>query len=128
MINLDYKTALKFLQDAIEERGEDFVYLPEGDACLYVHDNRDGTGSIPGCIVGLALNKAGIDLELLRRFDIDGGTTANQVLSNLETSEELTVLDASTYTLYNIVQRRQDSGHTWGESLKYAKAIVEQEK
>ena len=120
-VSINARQALDLLEEVVEGN-EDFVYTPpapEGNAdCAYVH--RDSEGSlVPGCIVGHALHRAGVDLwkfAPIEGLQIDGdvdGTPATDVLGVDATPEAVYVLAAA--------QSVQDGGRPWGEALEAAR-------
>lgn len=115
MITIDLARARELINECIDDRGEDYVYeKPSGSSvCLYVHHYEEGVSSA-GCIVGMALNKAGIPLD-----EIDTQMNASHLLRLLEDNEMLEVSNnAVEYLQY--VQDRQDKGATWADARAYA--------
>lgn len=127
-IKIDIDDAIKLVNDAIAERGEDYVYpREEGRDCLYVHDEiawdpneeryvpTDGP-AVPGCLVGLVLNKAGVSLERLQRHE---GSDAEAVIEWLEADKVLEAAPKVNQFLYQ-AQFQQDIGKTWAEARSIA--------
>ncbi len=121
----------KFLVDqAIEQRGEDYLYKKEGDdeyaECLYVHNVHEWddelcgmveTGEkVAGCLVGLALHKGGVPLEVLERHE---GSGAHELCQYLNLTGHVEASDDAKEYLFR-VQRSQDHGKTWGEARSLA--------
>lgn len=136
-VELSYERAMALVNQAIEERGEDYVnpkYLPgtsnstgwvdseswvqaeestnEG-ACKYV---INGT---PSCIVGYVLHHAGIPVETMEEFD-QLSSLAGAVMSRLE-YRGLLKLEGSAYALLSQLQAFQDDGKPWGLALERAR-------
>lgn len=135
MIQIDLPRAKELLQQCVEERGADYVYTnPIGNRnpCLYVHGTEfankfmgdsqcasnvekiEKSEPTPGCIVGLALYKAGVSLENL---DSDG--TAYGLILRLVEKEIISVSDGAG-KFFRLVQRKQDTGMPWGQALDNA--------
>lgn len=113
------------LKAALDSKGEHYVYPrqgdPEGDAheaplpglhpwgsrCLYVH--QEAEDEVPGCIVGQVLHHLGVSLEDLKKVE---GDNALAVLRRLR------VNSGGYGSLLVEIQRRQDDGLSWGESIR----------
>lgn len=108
---------VKAMRDAVQERGPDFVY-PQGEPgwgrydewteeysaeCLYVRDDADE----PACLIGTALHKAGVPLELLRAHEGKNGKYVVQVYGLPERVAKAAYL----------AQAEQDTCSTWGAAL-----------
>jgi hypothetical protein len=128
MIELTEENVLDALEKAVEEKGEDFIYVNnEGHSsrnkfgetaaimCHYVHYD-DGT-PIAGCIAGNVLNRLGVSLDALSDYETQPIKT---VLINLTDAEEVT-FDSKVSLLLSNAQCAQDGGQTWGDALKAAK-------
>lgn len=107
------EAAMDALRDAVAEKGAEYVY-PEnekiGISCSYVWDGR------PSCIVGNALHRLGVSLDILGRFEM---TTAASVLDSLR-YRKILVVDTETRQAYDEAQTAQDDGRPWGEALAAA--------
>lgn len=129
-IKLDIVTAVKLINDAIEERGEDYVYPKEpGRDCLYVHTDPVwdpdeeryvySEGTTPGCLVGLAFAKAGVPLEEFAPFE---GSDAEALIDGFEAEGIVTDVDPKAKNLLYRAQFLQDGGSSWGQARKAAYA------
>ena len=131
-IKIDFARAQELVNLAIAQRGEDYLYnnphrdsyysdeynpreyadpaTPEnfsgGPACLYVHKKRTGELEA-GCLVGLALNIAGVPLEEFDQHNHDGASEWIYQSKTVEATEK-----AQSFLLE--VQQRQDQGLSWG--------------
>ncbi len=109
------------LAAAVAEKGSDYRY-PEGNMrvhpgtnspmCSYVTHGRTD------CIIGNALHRLGVSIEVLLAFE---GKGADQVIRAVVTSPVPTlVLDGA-----DEAQSAQDTGGTWDEALQAYDAIVQ---
>src|SRR5690606_11144116 len=118
-VSINARQALDLLEEVVEGN-ESFVYTtPEVRAdCAYVHEDEEGN-LVPGCIVGHALHRAGVDLWKFAPIegrqisgDVDG-TPAIDVLGVEAAPGAVDVLQAA--------QSVQDVDGTWGEALEAAR-------
>jgi hypothetical protein len=111
MIELTLEKAIELVEQAIADRGEDYVYeRPEDvEECQYVH------GDEPGCIVGYILHAAGVDLGTLHDNE---GIWASFVTNNLAMQNVLAA-DYGVACFLDSIQGEQDRGKTWGQALAY---------
>lgn len=102
----------KLLSQAVALKGKDY----KDGVCL----NVDGTGDdlAPGCIVGTALNFGGIDLPTLARYD---GSILGSTARALK-REGLATFTPRALVMLDKAQGEQDTGSTWGEAAKQARA------
>lgn len=115
MKHLTYELAKELVQEAIAERGEDFVYTPpEGvDDCMYVHDDE------PGCIVGhVLISGLGLASTLLESIE---GQDASHALS-LAVRHGIIIYDDDAEIYLLNLQAFQDSGDSWGKADRLARA------
>lgn len=137
MIRLDLAEAKRLVREAVAERGEDYVYVkpplkPCGaenfGSCYYVHatdmwpegDDERPVEATPGCLVGVVLHRAGVQLSTLQDHDDDGfGATDAQGLVNGLAG---TVLDTTPQVANYLreVQICQDRGQPWGVAMRTA--------
>lgn len=113
-IVIDADEAERLLKAAVKERGEGYVYQPtmdSGGSCLYVHQDERGN-DVPGCLIGLALNKAGLPLDTLKAHNWVSIRTLSKSLPIEITSQALDVL--------TMAQMRQDQRRPWGEAVSRA--------
>jgi hypothetical protein len=139
-ITITEAKAIELLREVVEGH-EDYVYQkPEGvKVCVYTGRNNE-----PSCIVGHALAKAGVPLEVLHAIDFGGAVYVNhwdkdeperttdegEELPNgtgINDSEVLYWLgkndvhiDARARGIFAAAQREQDSGTTWGGAFARA--------
>jgi hypothetical protein len=118
MIELTHSLIDTYLDEAVAEFGEDYVYSRGGSgSCNYV---RNGA---PSCLVGQVLAKAGVPLERLKRADeghFDNGVPADDLLVELRQEGVLTC-DSEVVSLLSEVQWRQDEGTSWGSVVRFAR-------
>ena len=126
MINIDYNTALSALNDAVAEKGVDFVYKKTetledefgGDSytvCAYLHHDEDGNLTVPGCIVGNVMVRLGVPATAL--VSVNTGTDARSMLRFL-TAEGYITYTGKAAGLLSRVQGIQDGGiKSWSEAV-----------
>lgn len=103
--------ALRLLKNAVERRGDDYVYPPaqRGDNCVYFASNGK-----PGCIVGdILANDFGVKYKDAKPWN-DGGI--EDMLTGLGID-----FNVSGYNALRVAQTTQDSGKTWGTALREAR-------
>lgn len=130
MLYLDFEKAQQLVNEAIAEKGEDYVYEKEGDSCHYVHgidevwdsfeENyvRSFDNATTGCLVGHALKLGGVPLEAMGtgyRNDSD----ADSLLRKLEDADFVSVMGKAKWYLTNL-QQSQDLGTPWGIAAEAA--------
>lgn len=130
MLNLDLKKAQELVAECIAEKGEDYVYKKEGSSCKYVHDvdstyNPDDDSftdsfdnATPGCIVGSALHKGGIPLDVMGYSNINDSGSID-LLQGLARRHLITFTEDADAFLAN-AQSSQDGGAPWGRSAEAA--------
>lgn len=125
-IDINRARAIELLKEAVAERGETYVYeVPNaGDidqSCLYV-DTEEGA---PSCGVGLALNRAGVELTLLQKLDAPPCGTG---IDSFEAADILYSagfdISPDAYKVFGVFQDLQDKGVTWGQSLAQAESAT----
>ncbi len=107
IINLAY--ARELLAQAVQTKGEDFVYNPGREFKCYYTPQPCGTNPSAvdtGCLVGVALTLGGIDVSSF-------GDVAITCVDNAGLTEE-----AADYLAW--AQDAQDTGATWGQALREA--------
>lgn len=117
MLYLNFETAVRLIEEAIELKGADYVYEPVSiepgvSTCMYMQDGE------PGCIVGHALHSQGIDLSLHE------GILAGATLRALQSGGLLTVTNKAASFL-EWVQIYQDDSMPWGQALQEALEVVD---
>lgn len=113
-IDLSMESITAALTAAVAEKGEDFVYQPQGATygrltCAYVHDEDQ-----PGCIFGNALMRLGVDPEWLKGYDFGKGGYAMSIDKVLK---DLGVQDTDVLNRAKNAQCQQDDGKDWGTAL-----------
>jgi hypothetical protein len=128
MKHMTYGEVLAILNQAVAERGADWVY-PDHVDCVTCRDQEpcdwhcsEGCRYFtydkqPCCIVGYFIDKA-IDTSQLDVTTFEGEHASN-TLATLERWEELS-LDERTMELLILAQAHQDSYKTWGDSVSLA--------
>src|SRR5437899_947676 len=133
MIHIDLEKATWLLDQCVKQRGEDYVH--PNDQCRYVDDAShlqwiDETGGYitvktpdeakPGCMVGLALIKAGVPMSAFLELDIND-SAAQKALGRLSKEGYLTITNLAE-DLFEIAQDYQDRKAPWGVAFEKAKA------
>lgn len=122
MIELTLEETKRLLNEAVEERGAEYVYpnaTKDGDStCRYVHYQPDG--DTPGCIVGWVLHKAGIPLPELSKSEGENAVAAVRRLG----INGLLRTDPEVSTLLRKVQGWQDHAASWGKAVEKGLANV----
>jgi hypothetical protein len=121
---IDMKRALELLEQVVEKFGPETTYEdidPGYGDCQYVGD--DGK---PRCLVGQALAKAGFEFPLNPHY-MSGGTLNKYVNDGAyyyltEYADEYVTHLAKT--VFEVAQRAQDIGMTWGGALAAARERV----
>lgn len=116
---ITYEQALERVRPLVEANPE-FIYTPEGGsglsaagACTYFHS--DGK---PGCLVGQAFP------EELAAVGVDPDSGRNTEGIFVLIREGLFSATPKAAEFLTALQRRQDTGSTWGDALAYAVAAV----
>ena len=119
----DAATALRLLREAVEERGSDFKYYArygKQAGCDYtaVPSNDDPLATDrpiePACIIGVALFKAGWDLQRLNGLAGD----INELVD-----DDVLACTPLARAMWEQAQYLQDQDSTWGEALESATEI-----
>ena len=95
----------------------DYVYERPADGCVYEVDGK------PSCLVGHAMFRLGMPLDLIRRCDSAGAIehVLDEVCGEFDESGD----DERVYrTLLGWAQGAQDSGKPWGEAVSEAERFV----
>jgi hypothetical protein len=115
---IDMIQAVDLLEQCVVERGFDYMYPPswtvrgEYSTCLYARDGK------PDCIIGLALAKSGMPVEVLQ-------TLGGNRLAGLYSAHRLPIdLTLGALAVLSTAQRVQDEGHSWGVALRQATLIA----
>lgn len=130
LVTLDFDEAVALTKRAIAEKGEDYVYpKAESGWCT----NFDSYTSAPSCIVGHVLAYKGMTYaQMLGREaavndDALPGERVDYNNSGVYTliGDGLVQTDTKTAEFLSELQQSQDSGRSWGVSLRGALAEVE---
>ena len=139
-ITITGESAMKALEDCVDEMGREYVYEAEGadteDSCAYIHNvKNEGFGSefdtysvtpdsVPGCLIGHALVKLGVPMKTFLDLGLNTGHDASEALLKLKQERIVDfpneVQFQAVVSAYNRAQYRQDSGHGWGVALDVA--------
>lgn len=112
MKDLDLKTAIALVRDAIAEKGEDYVYQKVNNTCVYSVNGE------PSCLVGEVLIRHGVEANW---FD--------ETSSNSEPAEDVARMAGADYdfeapfstrAFLSNIQASQDEGISWGDALRMA--------
>ena len=128
-VHIDLAKAQSLVAECIAERGEDYVYEKEGSTCKYVHNvgkvmgeneyeyEDDFSEATPGCLVGLALLKAGVPLSFMGGSrNMDGSSDLLRAASDYG----VITFDDQVDSYFANVQASQDNGAEWGKSAEAA--------
>jgi hypothetical protein len=130
MLYLDFEKAQQLVNEAIAEKGENYVYEKEGNSCHYVHGVTRAWDSCKedyvsafddattGCLVGHALKLGGVPLEVMGK-GMHNDSDAQSLLKKLESTGFITAMDKVRWYLTNL-QQSQDLGTPWGRAAEAA--------
>lgn len=123
---IDMKRALELLEQVVEEFGPETTYKdidPDWERwtvdCQYVGD--DGT---PMCLVGQALAKAGFEFPLDPHYQGSPRKYANDSAYYYLTEYADERVTHLAKNVFEVAQRTQDAGQTWGQALAKARELV----
>lgn len=125
LVTLDFNEAVELAKRAVAEKGEDYVY-PKAEAGWCI--NFDSDTSAPSCIVGHILAYKGMtyaqmlgrsaavndEALLIDRVDYNNSGICTLV------GDGLVRADTKTEHFLSELQQLQDSGTSWGKSLRSA--------
>lgn len=111
---------LVLIKQAVDERGPDFVYRPQGTQPDYVHVEDDGTIHC-GCLVALAFSHHGVPVETMTNWHGDIEDIYDTYQTN-PASIGLPSLDIEAWAALKEAQYAQDCGIPWGQALGLAEA------
>lgn len=116
--------ARRLLAEAVETQGRDFVYNNSGKnaaACMYFpNDAFDDNRSQTGCLIGTALKKADVPVNILHTMS---GYITSEFSVLTETLGMKISKDALDYL--QVAQAVQDRGASWGEAFDLAERSIE---
>lgn len=108
------------LEQAVRDRGEDYVYPRRGDRCLYVY------GGNPDCLIAQALVNNGHTVAELEKFQQEGYDGEVYSLDSAETILTRLGYPGAAATAADNAQMEQDQGMTWGSAeLVYKQVLAE---
>lgn len=128
-VHIDLAKAQSLVAECVAERGADYTYEKEGSTCKYVHNvgqvmganeyeyEDDFAEATPGCLIGLALSKAGVPLDFMgghRNMNGSMDMMMHAAQAGLITFTE----EADNY--FANCQSSQDSGAEWGKAAEAA--------
>jgi hypothetical protein len=126
--------AIELLEEAVAQRGAEYVYPGEGAAqCHYFANSYDVSRALadkidePMCIVGQVLNNIGITSADLNTLDVaaESGYVNRVVgangLATLINRGSDTYIDTDAVEAFGIAQGKQDIGENWGAALTATK-------
>lgn len=126
-IEISAARALELLKAEVDAEGADFVYKADERAdplkspkCVYVENG------CPSCLVGRALHRAGVPLEILAKLD-DVQYDKGVGISDAEFDDDSVVLEDDARGILATAQTMQDAGATWGEALEAASHALDDE-
>jgi hypothetical protein len=122
--SIDVDQALALLERAVATQGGDFIYNPGGHgSCHYTayvsYDGDPDPRAKTGCLVGVALRFAGINLD-----DASGSITSLWEPGDMHWPGLQQVLTHDAVQVMQAAQGSQDKGHTWGAALGAAHAVA----
>ncbi len=107
----EYEDVVQVLKNIVHARGEDYVYEHVNDHCVYF----DTENQQPSCLVGHFMYETGV-LTSEDDFAEYEEEDADNMVYKLE-NQGIAYFDARSTNLLSWVQRAQDRGNTWGDSL-----------
>ena len=118
MIQKSAQDALDTLNEIVAEFGADYVYPDYQNGCHYMIDGE------PSCLVGQVLYKWGVDISILDRDGVYRDESlyasySNRVLLHYK-DQGILELSPEAKNVLTEAQYNQDSGTTWGESVRRA--------
>lgn len=128
-VHIDLAKAQSLIAECIKDRGEEYEYEKEGSSCKYVHNVKqvmsqneyeyedDFSEATPGCLIGLALSKAGVPLDFM-----GGARNENGSMDVTQAAADAGLItfthEADAY--FANCQSSQDSGAPWGKAAEAA--------
>ena len=131
MIQLTLPNILAFADEAVAEKGSDYVYVNHNGEvagkdswvdCSNWHFDDELQKRVPGCIVGNILNRAGVSLD-----DMPQDDGSHDLLSRLLNCDVIEIDDErerEVRTFLGRAQELQDNGTPWGEAVEKAKEHI----
>lgn len=110
---IDATTAVGLIEQAVAEKGADYICERPDDICVYVKDGE------PSCLIGRALMASGLfSLEEVAALDGDITRDVLSVPAYGLLSRFPRRISAEAVDIFNWAQLEQDSGRSWGNVLK----------
>lgn len=108
------------LEQAVWDRGEDYVYPRRGDRCLYVY------GGKPDCLIAQVLVNNGHTVDELEKFQQEGYDGEVYSLDSAETILSKLGYPGNVAWAADAAQSEQDQGRTWGfAEASYKQVLAE---
>lgn len=99
---------------AVAAENPDYVY--DLETCWYAR------GGEPSCLIGQAMHRLGVPVDMLATFDLHGPIGA--IVGHFRESFDVT--DDGTFEALKVTQAWQDNKNSWGESVTWgAKELAE---
>ena len=135
---IDVARAIQLLEEAVAYKGADYVDPNAASGtCKNVHVS--GKDVQPGCIVGTALWKAGLDIKAVfvdgkanytaeddsgdeDDYEFEPGSVVGNLVSGPQPLVQFA--DDTSYRIWDIAQQVQDRGYPWGEGVRAAKRVA----
>jgi hypothetical protein len=151
---IDLPQALELLRQARDERGSLYRYQDDFEgACAYAGTPRDAEEVAAGCLIGVALSRAGVPVATLQELsgtinrlagwmyldgdedeaddpdpdDLDAyvqGEFCDTYESELLGTSVPVELTENATRVWTAAQRQQDTGATWGEAVAFAEQVA----
>lgn len=102
--------ARRFMEEAVAERGSDYLYKDHFARCQYVNEDT----LEPKCLIGEVLVRAGFDVELLKK---NNGASIGY-LAYSDAHDYFAATPTKVIHALEAAQRAQDNYCTWGDALK----------
>lgn len=112
-IKIDKKRALALLDEVVAEAGSDHTQV----SCTYVERDENLGERLPGCIVGRALFKAGVDLDDLEDLDRGGGSKIRYCYTRIAGLEITPVALSILQSAQDVQDGDFENDRTWGAAL-----------
>lgn len=130
---IDTPRALDLLRKAVAEKGADYVYPHFNDYCVNVEYDEETQEYAPSCIIGHALQYAGISAQRVYELGYQDYSAGDLDVTHTYAEEEeadgmvgLVIFDNDdTINVWTMAQVLQDYGFPWGAALRAAERVAE---
>ncbi|WBP87026.1 hypothetical protein [Kitasatospora cathayae] len=115
-VTLSDNQIMTTLREVVAERPY-FIYSPpehhddDTARCYYVHVDENGDNETPGCLVGAVLNRLGVPLDVLAKYEGSGAGSVSRAVANVSDTAALALA---------VAQDAQDNGAAWSRALEAA--------